>query len=407
MKKSLTILIIIIMVMLFIPSFGGCTPRDEELKICNWEDYIAPNVIEDFEAYYQEITGKPIKVTYDSQDTNEQMLNSIAIGRTDYDLICPSDYMIEKMRKENLLLTIDKELGNDVNDNPIPNYLDSASAFTKSRDFDPTNEYAIGYMWGTLGILYNTTLITNPTDADSWAGLWNSNYNDKIYMKDSVRDSFAIAALYANRNALASARATMSSEEYNIELTNIINDTTAAGIDLVKNTLITQKSILKGYEVDYGKQDMIDGTATMALQWSGDAVYSISMEPTLAYSIPEEGSNIFFDGWVIPKYAGNKKAAELFMNFLCLPEIAIANMDYIGYTSTVSCDEIIDYLNENYADYDTMDLSYFFGEGALSVHADPNMYPSSDAISRLAVMRDFGTADGAIIEMWNTVKASN
>jgi spermidine/putrescine transport system substrate-binding protein len=198
----------------------------------------------------------------------------------------------------------------------------------------------------------------------------------------------------------------MTPAEYQAELTRIINDTEHAALTLAMNELIAQKPILKGYEVEQGKNDMIDGNATMSLQWAGDAVFSIDANPALKYVIPEEGSNLFFDGWVIPKYAGNVKAANLFINYMCKPEIAIQNMDYIGYTSVIASDEVIEYLNENYAEYPEIDLSYFFGEAGKSVHADPNMFPEAETILRLAVMRDFGAAESKVNDMWNNVKSS-
>lgn len=403
MKKIVTLIIIVVLVAIMMPSLASCTPRERILKIRNWEDYIDPDLIEEFKDYYYEITGERIKIQYDSTESNEEMFALIAVGQSDLDLICPSDYMIEKMVREDLLFKIDKDLGKDINGNDIANYMGLQSEFTRGRDFDPDNEYSVGYMWGTLGILYNTTMIDK--DINSWADMWDNSYSSKILMKNSVRDSFAIASIYSHKSLLDDARATMSPEDYNVVLTNVINDTSEIGINMTKNALVLQKPILKGYEVDSGKQDMIDGTAKMSLQWSGDAVYSISENPDLKYVIPEEGSNIFFDGWVIPKYAGNKRAAQLFINFLSKPETAIANMDYIGYTSVISSPEIIAYLNENYSEYPAIDLSYFFGETGASVHADPNMYPTAEEVLRLAVMRDFGTADITIASMWNTVKS--
>lgn len=406
MKRLVTLLLVTALLAIMIPSLFACTPRERVLKILNWEDYIGEDVIEDFKQYYYEMTGEKIKVLYDATETNENMLSVIAVGQSDYDVICPSDYMIEKMVKENLLLEINQNLGNDINGNPITNYMELASDFTTGRDFDPTGKYSVGYMWGTMGILYNTKHITNPDDVKSWSALWNSAYTGKILMKDSVRDSFLVASIYAHKAELDAARATMTPEEYAAEVTRVINDTTTQGITITKNALINQKPYLRGFEVDTGKQDMIDATAWLSLQWAGDAVYSISENSDLAYVIPEEGSNLFFDGWVIPKYAGNKRAAELFINFMSKPSTAIANMDYIGYTSVISSQEIIDYLNDTYSEYPAIDLSYFFGDAGTSVKADPNMYPTQDVIYRLGVMRDFGDAESDIASMWNLVKSS-
>lgn len=406
MKKIVSLLIVAAMVIMLLPSFAACTPRENILNISNWEDYIAPEVLDGFKEYYKAVTGENIKIKYDALSSNEEMLQKISLNRVDYDILCPSDYMIEKMLREDLLIKLSTNLGNDINGNPIEDYRTCASPFSRNRDFDPTNEYAVGYMWGTMGILYNPALIKSGDEIKSWNSLWDPAYSKQILMKDSVRDSFVPASIYANRTVLAQAKATMTPAEYQAELTRIINDTEHAALTLAMNELIAQKPILKGYEVEQGKNDMIDGNATMSLQWAGDAVFSIDANPALKYVIPEEGSNLFFDGWVIPKYAGNVKAANLFINYMCKPEIAIQNMDYIGYTSVIASDEVIEYLNENYAEYPEIDLSYFFGEAGKSVHADPNMFPEAGTILRLAVMRDFGAAESKVNDMWNNVKSS-
>lgn len=406
-KKIITLLIVLSMTVTLLPAFSACN-KQNVLNIGNWADYIGEGVLTEFQKYYKEITGKEIKVNYEEISTTEDMFNKITINQQNLDLICPSDYIIEKLRKGNFLLKINKDLGNDINDKKIENYFGNYSKFTLNRKFDPTNEYSVGYMWGTLGIIYNEKKLKElniPTD--SWEMLWNKSLEGKITMKDSVRDIFAAGAMYNSIKALNEFKNSkdFTPEKYQLKIKEIINDTSDKHIAEVLKVLKTQFPLVHGYEVDQGKDTMSDGVTFAGLQWAGDALTSIAKNADLNYIVPKEGSNIFFDGWVIPKFAQNKRAAELFLNFISRPDIAIKNMDYIGYTSQLDTPEIIDYLNKNFADEKTMDLSYFFGEKGKNVHASQIMYPSKDELNRLAMMYDFGEDDKKLNNFLTQIKS--
>lgn len=287
--------------------FIGCGPKKDEevtqdnnsnvLYVYNWGDYIDPDLITKFE----DETG--IDVKYDVFDTNEIMYQKLKSGNVSYDLIIPSDYMIEKMKSEDMLAKIDYS--------NIPNYKYIGEQF-KNLAYDPTNEYSVPYMWGTVGIIYNTKKVTDPVD--SWDILWNTKYKDQVIMPDSVRDAMAIAEKKLG---------------YSLNTENLDQ------IEAAKNELMTQKKdgLILAYMVDQVKDAMVGGEASLAVAWSGDAVTMIERNPDLAYAIPKEGSNKWFDAIAIPKNAQHKENAEKFINFLCEPENAEQNVEYIGYST--------------------------------------------------------------------------
>lgn len=411
MKKTTTLLLLLCFVLIaLLPVIAtGCTPRENTLKIYNWDEYIDESILEDFEDYYFQVTGEKVKVKYKVFKTNEIMLNKIAGKQSDYDLICPSDYMIEKMARLNLLKELQTDLGNDANGVPIVDYRTNTSDFFNNLfEYDPTGKYSVPYMWGTMGILYNSNEVNlSYLQEKGWGALWGTEYKDTIAMKDSYRDSYAIASLYAFKNP--------SSPHYNADMTitQALNATDDASIAIIEQVMKTQKPLLYGYEVDTGKQEMIDGTINMSLQWSGDAIYAIDQaveqhsSSALDYYVPEEGSNIWSDGWCIPAYAVNEKAANMFINFICRPDIAIRNMEFIGYTSSVASPEILEYLAENADEsYEELDLSYFFGAAGAKVKASLIQYPSQAIIDRCAIMKDYGDRNDAIEQSWSRVKNS-
>jgi spermidine/putrescine transport system substrate-binding protein len=260
------------------------------------------------------------------------------------------------------------------------------------------DKYAVGYMWGTMGILYNPAKVTH--NVNSWDILWNNDtaYNKSILMKNSVRDCYMTAAFHLGLDP------------------NDTSDATIAKIEAALKTQKTQASF-KGYEVDEGKNDMINGTAALCLQWAGDAAWAIeeaanlSPKRELRYVIPEEGSNVFFDAYVIPKYSKGKRAmAEEFINFLCDEEIAFKNMDYIGYTSCVATPYMFELLTEDAGTGSLIDVSYFFvdadgeydDEGFDVTRAPLSwiQYPDEETLSRCYLMFDFGARLDAVNEMW-------
>ena len=424
-KKLLALLLVVTMTLSLFTVFAGCTPREKVLKVLNVADYIEhsdkqnePSVLRDFAAWYEKTFGETIKVEYQLVDTPEMMYQRIKNGKKDFDLICPSDYMIDKMRREDLLQKFDFSTLPEGVENNTKNVSPFITETMTQNLSDDINDYFVGYMWGTMGILYNPERLRSHgvTDVNnfvsSWSALWGKDetqsypqLNGQIWMKDSIRDTFFCGSVYANRTAAEPWKAT--------------NDTSAANVAKTLAALKEQKKIFKGYEVDEGKTDMVAGRADMSFQWAGDALYAMQLAAekgiTLDYSIPEEGSNMFFDGWAIPVYAQNTRLAHLFVNYLCSSEIAIRNMDYIGYTSCVATEELLNYFTDD--EEDATDVAYFFPNvaGANSVKINPIYYPQKSVLDKCEVMLYFSTkkdADGTspeerVKDMWDELKAYN
>ncbi|MBP1889564.1 spermidine/putrescine transport system substrate-binding protein [Clostridium moniliforme] len=300
MKKFKVLTAIALSVVIIMGFITGCSKdKDNEkttskqLNVYNWGDYIDPNLITKFEKE----TG--IKVNYSTYDTNETMYSKIKDGSSNYDIVVPSDYMIEKMIKENLLEKIDYK--------EIPNYKYIGKEF-KHLPYDPNDEYSVPYMWGTIGIVYNPDIVKKPVD--SWNILWDKDYKGQIAMFDSVRDAMAISLK---------------------RLGYSMNSTNPAEINKAANELIKEKPLVQAYMVDEVKDAMVSGEIAIAPVWSGDAVYIMDENPKIKYVVPKEGTNKWFDCLAIPKGAKHKKEAEQFINFLCDPENALTNVEYIGY----------------------------------------------------------------------------
>ena len=387
-----------------LPLLSGCYNSGEErenvLKIYNWADYIDEDVLAEFPVWYQEQTGEKLRVIYQTFDINEMMLTKIERGHEDFDVVCPSEYIIERMLRKNLLLPIDTVFGK------TPNYLHNQSSFIReqlnqvSQPGRLAQHYAIGYMWGTAGLLYNTQYVTKE-EASTWHSLWDKKFDKKILMKESYRDAYGTAQIFANRERLKAGEVTV---------TQLMNDYSQECVDTVELYLKRMKPFIAGWEADFGKEMMTKGKAWLNMTWSGDAVWAIEEAEgvgiSLDYQVPIEGSNIWYDGWVIPKYARNVKAASYFINYLCRPEIALRNMDACGYVSSIATPEILE------AKIDTSlhissDLSYFFGPGAEKVSIDEIQYPDRSVVKRCAMIRDSGDRTPAVLEMWSRVKGDN
>lgn len=289
--------------------FTGCGDSKPTINVYNWGDYIDPDVIAEFEKEFN------VKVNYDTFATNEDMYVSIKKGGTSYDVAFPSDYMIERMIDEGLLEKINKD--------NIPNLKNIDDRFL-DLEFDPNNEYSVPYMWGTVGIIYNKTMVDDVVD--SWDILWNEKYSGQILMLDSQRDSIGIA---------------LKKLDYSMNTRNMEE------LEKAKEELIKQKPLVYAYVGDEVKDLMIAEEAALAVVWSGDAVAMMRQNDNLEYVIPKEGSNLWFDNMVIPKTSKNKELAEAFINFMNRPEIAAKNTDYIGY-STANY-EALQYLPEDIA----------------------------------------------------------
>lgn len=397
MKKYISLLLCIL---LLASCSNSGEKRSRVLKVYNWADYIDEEVLTEFPAWYKEQTGEDIRIIYQVFDINEIMLTKIERGQEDFDLVCPSEYIIERMLKKDLLLPINRNFGK------TPDYIPNISPYIQkelekiSQPGRHTNDYVVPYMWGTAGILYNKKFKTLE-EVSSWGCLWDAVNRGKILMKDSYRDAYGTAIIYAHARQLADSTITVE---------QLMNDNSPEAIALAEQYLKDLKPNIAGWEADFGKEMMTKNKAWLNLTWSGDAVWAIeeaeAVDVDLDYVVPREGSNIWYDGWAIPKYARNVKAASYFINYLCQPDIALRNMDAIGYVSAVATPEImeakIDTTLEQFSD-----LSYFFGPGADSIQINPIQYPDRKVVERCAMIRDFGDRTELVLEMWSRVKGDN
>ena len=393
MKRLLTLFAALVV------AFGTtAADREHTLKIYNWADYIDEDVLTEFQEWYKEQTGEEVEVIYQLFDINEIMLAKIERGKEDFDVVCPSEYIIERMLRNDLLLPIDKDFGT------TPNYIDSnISPYIIDRfnmidgSGKNANDYAVGYMWGTTGLLYNTKYVT-AEQAASWSVLHNEQFRKKIFIKDAFRDVYGPILVYLKRDAIDRGEVTMDEVMY---------DASDESIALVEGFLKQAKQLVAGWEADFGKEMMTKEKAYINLTWSGDAVWAIEeaadVGVTLDYYVPDEGSNVWFDGWVIPKYAKNIKAARYFINFMCRSDIALRNMDAIGYVSAVATPEVLEAKIDDSLE-NSVDVSYFFGQGAESVKIDAVQYPDRKVIERCAMMHDSGERTEQMLEMWARVK---
>ena len=377
----------------------GCSEdRDHILKVYNWADYIDEDLIDEFEVWYEEQTGEPVEIIYQTFDINETMLSKIELGHEDYDVVCPSDYIIERMLKNDLLLPIDRDFGS------TPDYTVGVAPYIADK-FNQieghgknANDYSVAYMWGTVGLIYNPKYVPEE-EAKSWNVLLNPDYKGKILMKDAFRDVYTSLLIALNKDEIDAGRKDIGSLSF---------DSSDESIALVENFLNSFKESVSGWEADFGKEQMTKELAWMNLSWSGDAQWAIDeaaeMGIDLRYDIPAEGSSVWFDGWVIPKYARNVKAASYFINFMCMPENALRNMDMTGYVSAIGGEQILESMTDD-EEYEALDASYFFGEGADSVHVNHIMYPDKATVERCAMMHDTDTE--ALLKMWSRVKGDS
>ena len=397
-------LIFAILMMWVATGCSGDDSRNTILKVYNWADYIDEELLGEFEEWYKEQTGEEVTVIYQLFDINEIMLAKIERGKEDFDVVCPSEYIIERMLENDLLLPIDMDFGS------TPNYIENVSPYIKSvfASIDGNgknpNDYAVGYMWGTTGFLYNPKYVSRE-EVSSWSALWNPKFNKKLLIKDAFRDVYSPLLIYANHDKIVSGE---------VEMDDLMHDSSDESIAVVEALLKKAKPYVAGWEADFGKEIMTKEKAWLNLSWSGDAVWAIeeaeAVGVELDYVVPEEGSIVWFDGWVIPKYAKNVKAASYFINFMCMPENAIRNMDEIGYVSVIGTSDVMEYMSESAVEAgveDTTDLTYFFGEGADSVVINSAMYPDRKVIERCAMMHDSGPRTEAMLAMWSRVKGDN
>ncbi len=295
MKKYISIALVAVLTVFTAACGNGESAR--QVIVYNWGDYIDPEVNQMF----TKETG--IKVVYSDYATNEEMYAKVESETTSYDVLFPSEYMVEKMIHKDMLLPLDM--------NKIANYANVDGRF-KSLPYDPNNEYAVPYMWGTMGIVYNKTMVQE--QVDSWDILWDEKYKEQIFMYDSERDSIMVALK---------------------KLGYSMNTRDKAELEEAKNLLIEQSPLVLAYVGDEGKNKMINGEAALMLAWAGDAMVMLPENPDLAYAIPKEGSNYFVDAMVVSKNAKNVEEAYEYINFLCRPEISAMNAEYIGYSTPI------------------------------------------------------------------------
>lgn len=340
MKKTVALLLTLSLAVLPLTACGSASSSGSngEVVVYNWGEYIDPDTISMFE----EETG--IKVIYDEFETNEIMFPKIEAGASKYDVVCPSDYMIKKMIENDLLAEINYDNVPNAKANIGQQYWDM------SKEFDLENKYSVPYCWGTVGILYNKTMVDGPVD--SWSILWDEKYADNILMQDSVRDAFMVA-LKLNGYSMNS----VNPEELNA----------------AKESLIAQKPLVQAYVIDQVRDKMIGNEAAIGVIYSGEAIFTQRENPDLEYVIPKEGTNVWIDSWVITKNAPNKENAEKFIDFMCRPDIALKNFEYITYsTPNDAARELIedeDIRNSKIAfptlnDYSNLETFTYLGEDA-------------------------------------------
>lgn len=297
LKRCATVFVVLALVTGSIILYQKSGTTTEQVIVYNWGEYIDPVVLEMF----TEETG--IEVIYDEYETNETMYPKVANGAAEYDIVCPSDYMIQKM--------IDNDLLAEINFDNVPNLKNiDENYMIQSQEFDPENKYSVPYCVGTVGILYNKTMVDEPIN--SWDVLWDERYKDNILMQDSVRDAFMVSLK---------------------RLGYSMNSMDAKELEEAKNDLIAQKPLTQAYVVDQVRDKMIGNEAAIGVIYSGEAIYTQQENPDLEYVIPKEGTNVWIDSWCILKDAPNKENAEAFINFLCRPDIALINFEYITYST--------------------------------------------------------------------------
>ena len=441
---------------------AGCGQKDKDtivLRVSNWEEYIDQgeweedesielengtvifgenSLVEDFEEWFFETYGKKVVVEYSTFGTNEELYNQLTMGDS-YDLVCPSEYMIMKMIEEGMVVPYSSDFFDRENENNY--YVNSVSPYIKDV-FDHLaigdkilSDYAVGYMWGTLGIVYNPDYISEE-EAAHWRLLLNPDISKRITVKDSVRDAYFAGNSIYNEEFI-SREEFVNSADYAQRMAEILNATDEKTVNAVEDVLSNIKDNVYSFETDSGKADLVTGKVLANQQWSGDAVYTMDQAEEegvyLNYSAPEEATNLWFDGWVMLKVgidgdADRQMAAEAFVNYLSMPENAVRNMYYIGYTSVIagsSGDAVRQYIDwcygaedgeEEVAEYD---VTYFF-EGADAqtneeyVIITPEeqvrrqlfaQYPTLDVVKRSVVMAHFDKeGNERINRMWTNVR---
>lgn len=451
MKKLLCVLAAVCIFTVAACAFSGCAGKEDfiTLRVCSWEEYIdlggwdeaieledgekiikgESSMVDDFTAWFNENYGYKVKVEYSTFGTNEDLYNRLKLGDK-YDLVCPSDYMMMKLLAEDRLLEYSDAFRNGENNF----YAENVSPYIDGVfEENGWNAFAACYMWGTLGLVYNPEKLKKEEDVSRWDMLLNESYKRQVTVKDNVRDAYFATLGILNREKIISGEIA--------DLSAAMNDVDVKTVAAAEDILKKIKNNVYSFETDSGKADMVTGKVIANEQWSGDAVYIMDEAEedgaTLWYSVPDECTNLWFDGWVMLKdgingNARRRQAAEAFVNFLSRPDNAVRNMYYIGYTSAICGGEVADYLEWNYAAEDAeeiydYDLTYFFfgldekgkkfvlpaDAADFETDADGNVnrgrqlfaqYPPENVIARSVVMLDFGDRLADINAMWINVR---
>lgn len=429
------------------------------LRIANWEEYIDEgdwdeeeaidlddregttilgenSMVEDFEEWYRETYGVDVEVEYSTFGTNEDLYNQLTLGNN-FDLVCPSEYMFMKLIAENRLQPLSEGFFDEQNENNF--YIRGVSDYirnifdTNTINGEPWSKYAAGYMWGTTGIVYNPDVISKE-EASHWAVLADPKYKGQVTIKDNVRDSYFAALGILNEKELLDPELIQVPDRLE-RIAEVMNRTDEETVGKAETMLKRMKENAYSFESDSGKADMVTGKVLANYQWSGDAVYTLDQAEIddyyLAYAVPEECTNVWFDGWVMLKDgiagdAAKQQAAEAFMNFMSRPDNVVRNMYYIGYTSVIAggdSDIIYAYADWCYgAEDDAEDtieypVGFFFtGDNAdedyiITAEADQAdrqlfaQYPPQDVLERAVVMQYFDQEKNERInQMWVNVR---
>lgn len=346
MKKAMAL---VLSLLLLLPFASAAHAEGGVVNVFNWEDYINKDVI----ALFEKETG--IKVNYMNFTTNEDMMVQIRTSTGAFDVVFPSDYCIERLIAEDLLEPIDYA--------QVPNAANTMD-WLKNPSYDPNGAYSVPYMWGTVGILYDTTRVKGPID--SWGALFSEDYKGEVFMLDSIRDTVGLALKYLGYS---------------------MNTRDPAALQAATALLIKQKTdgVVKAYQVDETKDKMVAGEGVLAVVWSGDAQYAINLNDKLAYSVPKEGSNVWVDGMIVPRTAKNKENAMKFIDFMCRPDIARMNCEYIEYSSPNA--KAIELMGDEYI-------------------SNPNLNPPQEMIDNCEFFNDINDFLPIYNTLWAQVKSA-
>ena len=437
----------------------GDSDRKVILRVSNWEEYIdegdwdedevidldsgdilgVNNIIDDFEEWYYDTYGIQVEVEYSTFGTNEDFYNMFTLGN-EYDLVCPSEYMMMKLAAEDELQPLSEAFFNKNDSNNY--YINGVSSYIQNIfeeseiQGEAWSKYFAGYMWGLTGVVYNPEYVTKE-EASTWSILTNPKFRRQVTIKDSVRESY-FAAVGALKADLLTSEEFLSDPDYKKNLEREMNETSDEMILQVQDFLQEVKDNTYSFESDAGKADMITGKVVANYQWSGDGVYTLDQAEEddlyLSFAVPKESTNIYFDGWCMLKDGikddeAKQHAAEAFINFMSRPDNVIRNMYYIGYTSCISGGDdsrIFEYADwcfgaeEDEEDVVDYPLGYFFSGDSededyiISAPADQvdrqlfAQYPDEETIRRSSIMEYFDKETSEKVnQMWINVRCYN